>query len=329
VRAQVPGWLQQAQQVRDPFGEDNPLYADMVAGRIRAKVGEIEYAQAQQDRANRDTLYSTLMGVPAIGSTPAPSGMVAQQPARKPTTLDQAFQANPAARTAFAAATPEMQRSFVAGLEQNARQQNEGPPMTQAALDRYYQLSGEAVTNREAFQKENLADPALYALLPRHLLLSLMAEQHRADARSMVDQQREASLLHATQVLAPDMLAAGIKVAGVKPGTADATTLQQFTGRLSEALEQFQAANKRRPTDEDVKKIGQGLLMQGTSRGGGLLGLWDSPTRFFQAQSAGRRGPAQPGRRAAVRLRRAGRDDGRRVRGLPEIGRGCAPAGRG
>jgi len=59
-------WMRQAGNVTNFQGEADPVYQDMVQSRIRARIGEIEYGQAQADRANRQMLLSAAMGVPAL-----------------------------------------------------------------------------------------------------------------------------------------------------------------------------------------------------------------------------------------------------------------------
>ena len=319
VRQNVSGWLDQARTLRDPFGQDNPVYQDLVASRIRARAGEIEYGQAQQEKNNRETLLGAAMGMPPSGAgpaqgmapdgtAPAPGGApaagagmlppslggLAPVPPR-PTSLDQMLQ-NPTTKAAWLASTPETQRGIMQLVEHNAH--GEDPPMTPEAQGLYYQLSGMAVNDRESFQKLNLADPQYTSALPHSYWNALAGEQRRMGTADVAGAAREATQARALSVLKPDLLAAGIKTEGLKPNTAAAQTYDQFVGRLREDLDTFQASNNRRPNDGEIAKLGQSLLLQGTQRGtAGILPSWlgggDRTVRSFQAEP-GTFAPAVP-----------------------------------
>lgn len=319
VRQNVAGWLDQARTLRDPFGQDNPVYQDQVASRIRARVGEIEYGQAQQERSNRETLLGAAMGMPSAatgpsqavapdGTAPAPGGTPASgaglMPAStsgpapvppRPTSLDQMLQ-NPTTKAAWLASTPETQRGIMQLVEHNAH--GEDPPMTPDAQGLYYQLSGMAVNDREAFQKLNLADPQYTSALPHSYWNTLAGEQRRMGTADVAGAAREATQARALSVLKPDLLGAGIKTDGLKPNTAAAQTYDQFVGRLREDLDTFQQSNNRRPNDSEIAKLGQSLLLQGSQRGtAGILPSWlgggDRTVRSFQAEP-GTFAPAVP-----------------------------------
>ena len=125
VGSQAAGWLKQASTITDPFGQDNPVYQDQVASRIRSRVGEVEYAQAQTQKANQETLLGAILGTPgSSGGAGAPgTGSVgsggAPGPSAPPTNLDQLL-ANPAAKAAWASSTPETQRQVLGVLERGS-----------------------------------------------------------------------------------------------------------------------------------------------------------------------------------------------------------------
>lgn len=99
--------------------------------------------------------------------------------------------------------------------------------------------------------------------------------------QSVQQAQRDETQAHALGVVRPDLVAVGIKVDNLEPGTPAAATYDQFVGRLRGASDDFQTANQRRPTDQEMAKIGQSLLMQGTQRGTGWL-FGDTAVRAFQ-----------------------------------------------
>lgn len=295
LRQNLPALMEQAARSLDPFGQANPQFTDQVQSRLRAKVNEIEYADREAEKANRDTLLNAAMGAPPTGVVPAAGSAPAPVPPR-PTSLDQMLQ-DPAARAAWTAATPETQRGILQLIEHNSHGQD--PPMTPAAQGLFYQLSGMAVNSREDFQKLDLSDPKYTGALPHSYWNTLAAEQRRFGNADVATAGREASQARALTVLKPDLLAAGIKVDGLKPGTTAATTYDQFVGRLREGLDQFQQDNKRRPTDAEVGKLGQGLLLQGTQRGTAssvlpsFLGGGERNVRAFQVE-AGQFAPTVP-----------------------------------
>jgi hypothetical protein len=285
IQQQLPSLLEQANGALDFRGIPDPNYQAMLQERLRQKAAEIEYGQAQADRAAKSVLLSAAMGLrdpgaTLTGGTPASGPVVVA-----PTSMEQMFQNSPQAHDAFVAADPETQRSVMEIVRQNATQ---GPPPTEAAIDRYYQLRGEAANDPQAFLSENLADHDLVTTMPRDYLHQLMGIQASIDKNAVAQAAKQESLIHARDVLMPDLQAAGIVTRNPTP--AQKQVFDQFYGRLDEALQQFQQANNRRPLDNELRGIGQQLLTPGYLRGtGSLWGLLpnDSSTRLFQAQTAG------------------------------------------
>ncbi len=327
-RPNIAAMLEATTHLRDPFGQLNPVYQETVASRIRARARIIEFGQAQADRSNRDLLLSGAMGYPPAGAatpagpgitatptappeppgsaagvdptaptltTPAvpatsgaPVGPVSALPASgaKPTTLDQLL-ATPEMRQAWASSTPEMQHSILTVLEHNSHAAD--PPENDAAMTQYYKLRGQAADNPGDFKSTNLADPALLATMPHHLMLDLMNRQASISANDAKAAQRGVNILRAQTVTMPDARQAGLMPNG-KPGSPEADAWANYTGRLDDALQQFQATNARRPNDDETKKLGQSLLTQGWLRDSGSL--WgalpnDTSTRLYQAQTTG------------------------------------------
>ena len=322
-------WLSAANNVMSPTGTYDPVYSDMVASRVRAKVSEIEEGQAQADRSSQNTLLSAALGLtspnnpPVAPTAPAPGAAYAgppaggaipagpapqppnqsplagaaaaaggNTPASRPTSIDALLATSPAVRAAWGAATPETQRGILSMIERNA---SEGPPITADAQTKFYGLLSESTRSPGDFLRENLADPNLLATMPREYVHQLMDRQASMDGKAVDAAERQISMTHARAVVMPDVLAAGIN-----PHSTNATTAQayaEFDGRLDEQLDQFQKQNGKRPSDDQIKTIGQTLLTPGFQRGtGSLWGLLpnDTSERLYQAQTAGTTGKFYP-----------------------------------
>ena len=322
-------WLSAANNVMSPTGTYDPVYSDMVASRIRAKVSEIEEGQAQNDRSAQNTLLSAALGLttpnnpPIPPTAPAPGAATAgpptagaipagpapqppnssplaaaaatatgRAPAPRPTSIDALLATSPAVRAACAAATPETQRGIMSMIERNA---SEGPPITAEAQTKFYGLLSESTRSPGDFLRENLAAPDLLATMPREFVHQLMDRQVSMDAKAVDAAERQVSMTHARAVVMPDVLAAGINPHSTNPSTAQAYA--EFDGRLDEQLDQFQKQNGKRPNDDQIKAIGQTLLTPGFQRGSGSLwGLLpnDTSERLYQAQTAGTVGKFYP-----------------------------------
>ncbi len=308
-RAAFPAMMDAASKVLDPFGQSNPQYQEQVMSRLRAKQRLVEFGQEQADRVNRESLIGAAIGLPAASASaaavPPPIGAVpvdpdvaspstgsaatpldkvdtssaglAQPAPARPTSLN-ALLSTPQLQQAWATSTPETQRSVMSLVEHNATGQD--PPVNPASQGMYYRLSGAAVNDPVAFSQLDLSDPQYTSVLPHAYWNTLVAQQRTTSNRTMNDAARTESQSRALSIMKPDLLAAGIKVDGLKPGTPAAATYDQFTGRLRQSLDDFQQANNRRPTDAEMAKLGQTLLLQGTERGSGWI--WDSSTRAFQ-----------------------------------------------
>jgi hypothetical protein len=308
--AHLGDWLGQANGITDPLGGHDPRYAEMVASQIKAKTSAMQQVQTQADRANRDVLLSGVLGITSAATAPPPGssasgpGVIAAgvgalaaangAPAPRPTSLNQLL-AVPAMKQAWIAASPETQRSILSQIEQNSKAD---APATPAAQTTYYKLLSESTQDPATFLRENLADPDFLTAMPRSMVQELMNRQAGIDGKAVAQQQRQVLMTHARDVVMPDLEAAGISPRLAATNKAIAQTYSDFDGRLDEALQQFQKANDgQRPTDVQIKAIGQTLLTPGTLKGSGSLwGLLpnDTATRLFQAKTNGTTGQFQP-----------------------------------
>jgi len=78
----------------------------------------------------------------------------------------------------------------------------------------------------------------------------------------------------ALQVLAPTLNAAGVTK------TNDPDTYYQFTGALSDVIQQYIQDNKAQPKPDDIQAMGSRLLQQIPTKR--FFGLWNTTTPMFQ-----------------------------------------------
>lgn len=281
-------WLGQANGITDPFGQNNPEYQRMVASAIRAKTAAIQQQQAQEDRQSKSTLLTA-----ALGITGATGGVSGAPTVPAPTSLDQLL-STPATKAAWANASADTRQAIMGVVEKNS---TAGPPITPEVQTKYYSLLAESTQHPDAFLKENLADSQFLSEMPRGMVSSLMSRQADIDGKTQTSQQRQMTMSHARDVVAPDLLLAGINTRLAATNPAVAQTYNDFMGRLDEAMQSFQTANKTAPNDDQIKAIGRSLLTPGTLRGSGSLwGLLpnDTSTSLFQAATNGTLGRFAP-----------------------------------
>jgi hypothetical protein len=289
-------WVTQANGITDPFGQNNPDYQRLVEGDIRSKAGAIQAQQEQQDRQSNATLLTGALGI--TGATGGASGPATVAP---PVTLDQLL-STPAMKTAWATASPETRQAIMGVVEKNS---SAGPPVTAQAQSQYYQLLGESTRDPQTFLRENFADSGFLSTMPRTYVSSLMLRQADIDGTSQAAQQRQISMAHARDVMTPDLVTAGINPRLIDTNPAVAQQYADFSGRLDEAFQKFQAANKgQTPDDAQIKAMGETLLTPGYLKGtGSLWGMLpnDTSSRLYQASTAGKGGQFYPAVPAADR----------------------------
>jgi|GEM_PF-5348008 len=257
VKAHLADWLKQADAL--PL---DPIQRDLVKSHILTNAHQVEAAQNAADQANRQTLLTAAMG--------------AQSGQGKPANLDQLL-ANPDLKTAWVAAPPDTQQGILNVLDHNARAAE--PRLDDKSLGLFYRLKGEAATDPVAFRSEKLTD--YVDQLPHSLTLELMNQQAGLQNKAVMDETKAISLQHAQAIAKPMLQAAGVNVSP-KAGTSGAATYNQFVGRLSTALDQFQAQAKRNPHDDDIRQITNSLLTQGAQANSGWF--YDTSVRAFQVE---------------------------------------------
>lgn len=266
LRTRLPGLMAQARDLWGQMYPNDPVGADAVASRVESYWNIAMRGQQAQQQAANDTLTQAVVGQKGDGSD-------------APRTLDQAF-ADPQVKAAYDTATPESRLAFQQRIAHGDKQ------LDATSVQTYYGLVGLAGNDPEAFVNTNLSD--YYGKVPDQLLLGLMNQQKSVNAKDLKQQQRDLNWKRALgdvqQMVAPVIDPKVIGEARSKQ------LMDQFSGRFSEALQQYHEANQKWPDTATTQKIAGGLLTQGAVAGSGWLwGAGPDPTeRFFQAQSEGK-----------------------------------------
>ena len=214
-------------------------YADGMASRTE-NLGRMVIANQQGIEAGaRDGLFQGLVGNPD-GSN-------------KPQTIDQLL-ANPDMKRSWDKATPETQLAIQAHFKNGA-----GDPArtadTQAIL---YQYMGKAANDREGFAAEDLSP--LIPLLPHADFDKVSNMQFSARNKVEIAQDKAVNLQHALSLSENYALKPmSIMIPTKDTPPAKRTAYDQFTGRLTEALDNFKTVNGKPPNDQDIVKIAKTL----------------------------------------------------------------------
>lgn len=275
VRANLGAWMSKAREVAPLMFPNNPAAQDQMVSNIEAKSSEIVRGQNYADHDARNTLMSLAMGL-----TKTVTGDYTQLPAtQRPSSLD-ALLTTPAAKSAWATMEPDQQAGILGIIKQNAAGTN--PPMTDAAMSKFYELKGQAANDPEAFMSAKLSDPSITDLLPHEQTLELINLQTSLMTKQNRDAIKGMNLSHALTTAKPMLLASGIAPPS-KPGEK-AAVYDQFVGRLSTQIDAFAAANNRQPKDDEIRKMTGTLLAQGTEKNSGWI--WDKSVHLFQTDPA-------------------------------------------
>ena len=231
--------VQASRQLAEQQYPGDTGYADAVASRTE-NYGRMVIANQQGVEAGaRDSLFSGLVGNPD-GSN-------------KPQTIDQLL-ANPDMKRSWDKATPETQLAIQAHFKNGG-----GDPArtadTQAIL---YQYMGKAANDREGFASEDLSP--LIATLPHADFDKLSNMQFSARNKVEIAQDKAVNLQHALSLSENYALKPmGIMIPTKDTPPAKRTVYDQFTGRLTEALDNFKTVNGKPPNDQDIVKIAKTL----------------------------------------------------------------------
>lgn len=276
VRDHLQDWIGQTRDAAKSMWPNNPEAVDQAVTHVITYASQIQHGAQFAEKGARDTLM-----VKALGLQSGLDGSYVQLPGgQRPATLE-ALLSDPKSKQAWAQMDPVQQGGILTLLEHNAKGEN--PTLTQPALEKYYELRGMAARAPDAFADVNLADRSVTDLLPHEKTIELMNMQAALVTKQARDVTKMENLQHALTVARPSLMAMGIDV---KPqsGTTGAATYDQFTGRLAKSLDDFVTANKRAPSDLEVKGMTNSLLTQGAQLGTGWF--FNDKVRLFQSPDA-------------------------------------------
>lgn len=276
INSHLAGWMAQVKESAKAMWPDDPAAQDAAVAQLVQSVGVINTGNAATERASIEGLMNATLGFQSI------AGNVTQLPAdQRPKTLSELMQ-RPGAQDAWNAADPEKKRGILALLEQNAKGEN--PTWTDKAFKKYYALIGMQQNDPEAFLRVNMTDAELLRTLPQQATLSLMAQQKAMSSKQERDIRRGANVTQAISMAKQMGLLRGAGIdPNAKPGSADADRFDQFTGRLTEALDQFLQSEKKAPTQKEQRAIVTRLLSEGYQTNASRYVFWSKPERLFEA----------------------------------------------
>ena len=222
---------------------DDPLFPDYVRQRVETDHNQQLAIKRDDEFANRQTIETGLMG---------------QDGGKLPTTVEE-LTADPKAADAWEKLLPSTQRRYMGVLARNSKGDHN---WTDNTLREYQQFKGAAQTDPAEFLDMDVVGTDL----PMSAKRELINLQGRLKGKAEGDPR----VARALSILSPDMQAAGID----KKNLDD---YRQFTGALSDQLQQFSEENKRPPKIDEVRLIGS-RLMQSQTTPGWLWGTNQTPT---------------------------------------------------
>lgn len=223
---------------------DDPLFPEYVEQRIKTDYDRGIAVKRDTEFQNRQVIEEGLMG--------GKSGKL-------PSTVEE-LTADPKSQQAWEDLLPSTQRKYMGILARNAKGDTN---WTDNSLREYQRLKGQASADPAEF----LDMDVVATNLPNSAKRELINLQGRLKGKAEADPR----VARALGILAPDLASAGIE-------RKNKEEFYQFTGALSDQLQQFTEDNKRPPKLDEVKLIGARLLQQQTQKGW----LWNSKSPTFQ-----------------------------------------------
>lgn len=227
---------------------NDPMLGDYVEQRIIADSNRDAAVKRDDEFRNRQQVESVLV-----------SG---GQDGKIPTSPEELKAASPEAEAAWNAMQPSDQRKYMKVLAQNAKGDT---AWTDDKLRDYSRIKGMA----QADPAEFLAQDVVSMDLPISARKELVNLQSKLKGKAEGDPR----VTQALGILKPDLQSAGIT-------TKDKDTYYQFVGALQDALETYQADNKKAPNADEVRKIGSRLLQ--TVPGSGYFGSSWGASQMYQ-----------------------------------------------
>ena len=263
IKSNMPNMLAQVQEQANIQFPGDPNAQKLAVETFQQKTGSILKADEDQLSAQHSTLMSAIAGA---------------NTQKAPATMQELLQ-DPNASLAYANLVKRgavLPSTVNAMLQKNATGTNDPDPSLQNQTT-FYTALGEAKTNPAQFSQEDLS--GLYGQIPFsqwQKLKELQAEPQAAQQRKGPDIVGALNVLKGTGVIPHDFANKG----------KDTDTLNEFSGRLADRLDQFQAQNNRPANTEDIRKIGSDLTAQVS-----VPGRWWGTSNYAAYQIGGKELP--------------------------------------
>lgn len=218
--------MEDAEKRAEKAAPDDPQFLDNLRTRLTSLYNNKKKQETDEQDHRMNVIQDTIMATE--GGTP-------------PTDLDELRAANPQAGAYYDALPPKKKSQVLTALEKNAKAD---PPMTEARFKRVQELKGMAVNDKDGFMK---LDP-MTEDLPKRSRGELMMMQRNIERT--VDQTQITRAMASVRSMLND---ANIT-------SRDTVAMNEFTGSFLDAIRDFQTENKRRPNDEEYRKIAAKLL---------------------------------------------------------------------
>lgn len=233
--------LEQGATAAEQMAPGDPDIAERVQSGIRTQHNIQEAAQAEQEAASYDFVWQTALTT-------------------KATSEGELF-VNEQVKKAYENIHDPAKKSVVHNLlESNSKADL---PVTTAMLKRYDEISGQLAQagSSEERAKIDIYDPSL-----SRELLGKLIEKKNTPVPDKVTAESKVNVTRALDVIGPALSAARIyKLPESATGTAADKTradYNAFYGAFSEEINRFAEENKRPPTDDEIRQIGNDLLQK-------------------------------------------------------------------
>lgn len=242
----------------------DPLFSDFVRDRIITQYKKQQMVETDTANQNLTTVGKAMMKANAEGIAPS--------------SIEELKAVDPDVAGAWDALSgkPKQQQAILNQLQRNAQGANR-TPITPENLQAFHTAKGQAMAGtddeRAAFMAHDWASEPKMAVSQKNSLMNMqdsMRKQSSSDPR----------VARALNILKPAMEGAGITPSG---GQANKDSYYQYTGALSDALEQYQTDHPgKTPTFDEVKTLGAQLMQEHTTGRRGWLMFTNESAPFYQ-----------------------------------------------
>lgn len=276
-RAHLADWQRQVSTLATQLYPNDPVFRDAALQNLDGQAGMVVKGQ---EWAQKNASEQLLAGAMNPDGTPRVSSL-------------NDLLSSPDMKQAWAQLNPEQQIGVVRFLKEQAN-----PPMNAHALQTIYTLQGMAQNDPIAFSSVNLMK--YVGDMPYDELHKLMNLQATTDGRQARDQTKAMNLEHAMAVARPMLLASGVHIPNASSSPDKAADYNAFTGRMSQALDQFYTTNKRGPNDKELRDMSNSLLVQGAQSNTAGWFTSDKTVRAFQTDPSSFYVPVPPAEKPKI-----------------------------